>query len=209
LQIVEALKMHATRPDRVRAALGHTAAAADELRDGPPDRQRQLVSDLLHRITLHTNSIRVEIKRSGLAALLAEKDVRAVACAEGLFDHTVPIQLARRGIETKLVMLAPGDRTSPPDTKLVSVLADAYRWIDDLAQGRAASVRDLARRSNRDTSEVSRTLSLAFLAPDIVRAILEGRHPRDLTPHQLKRAALPVRWADQRRLLGFPATEPA
>ncbi len=105
-------------------------------------------------------------------------------------------------------MLAAPDQSSPPDMKLVSVLADAQHWIDDLAQGRATSVRDLARRSNRDISEVSRTLSLAFLAPDIVSAILDGRHPHDLTPHQLKRTALPVRWADQYRLLGFPANEP-
>jgi site-specific DNA recombinase len=92
--------------------------------------------------------------------------------------------------------------------KLVRVLADAHLWMDDLAQGRAASVGDLARRGNRDISEVSRTLSLAFLAPDIASAILDGRHPRDLTPHRLKRTALPVRWADQYRLSGFSATEP-
>jgi site-specific DNA recombinase len=209
LQIVEALKIHAIRPDRMRTALGHITTAAVELRDGPADRQRQLLSDLIHRITLHADSMHIEIKRSGLAALLDEKDVQASACTEGLFDHIVLIQLTRRGVEAKLVMLAAPDQSSPPDIKLVSVLADAHHWIDDLAQGRATSVRELARRNNRDISEVSRTLSLAFLAPDIVSAILDGRHPRDLTPHQLKRAALPARWADQCRLLGFTTTEPA
>ena len=84
------------------------------------------------------------------------------------------MQLKRRGVEAKLVMKAAGNRSSLPDTKLVAIFADALRWIDDLAQGRASSVRDLARRNNRDPGEVSRTLPLAFLAPDIVEAILEG-----------------------------------
>jgi hypothetical protein len=47
-------------------------------------------------------------------------------------------------------------------------------------------------------------LPLAYLAPDITQAILEGRQPVDLTAFRLKRiGALPVSWAEQRRLLGF------
>ena len=38
----------------------------------------------------------------------------------------------------------------------------------------------VARRSSRDISEMSRTLPLAFLAPEIVSAILKGRHPTTL-----------------------------
>jgi hypothetical protein len=85
------------------------------------------------------------------------------------------------------------------------LIADAHRWIDDLAAGRASSVRDLARRNGRDAGEVSRILPLAFLAPDIVEAILEGRQPIDLTLRKLKRIGiLPCRWDDQRLRLGFP-----
>jgi site-specific DNA recombinase len=59
-------------------------------------------------------------------------------------------------------------------------------------------------RTKKDASEVSRTLPLTFLAPDIVEAILEGRQPVGLTLHQLKRIpVLPVRWDDQHRRLGL------
>jgi len=45
---------------------------------------------------------------------------------------------------------------------------------------------------------------LAFLAPDIVEAILDGTQPVDLTAETLSRLPdLPVSWADQRALLGF------
>jgi site-specific DNA recombinase len=210
LRVVEALQLHDIPPDPLRVVAGCAAAAADELTDGPPDRQRQLLSALLDRATLRAASIHIEIKRSGLAGLLGDPSARASKSSAGLFELVVPIQLKRRGVEAKLVMKAAGDRSSPPDAKLVTLLADALRWIDDLAQGRTASVRGLARQNNRDAGEISRTLPLAFLAPDIVEAITEGRQPIGLTPHQLKRIEdLPRRWDDQRRRLGFGLRETA
>ncbi len=206
LRIVEALQLKDTPPDRLRELIGHAAAAADALQDGSPERQRQLLSDLLQLITLDADSLRLEIKRSGLASLLAEPDAGTAEPPDGPVGLVVPIQLKRRGVEAKLVLQAAGSRSSPPDAKLVTLIADAHRWIDDLAAGRASSVRDLARRNDRDAGEVSRTLPLAFLAPDIVEAIPEGRQPIDLTPRKLKRiGTLPCRWDDQRRCLGFRA----
>ena len=126
-------------------------------------------------------------------------------CSKGLFNLLIPFQLKRRGVEAKLVMEAAPGSSPPPDAKLVCVLADAHRWMDDLTRGRAVSLRDLGRRYSRDVAEVSRTLPLTFLAPDIIEAILKGRQPIDLTPPQLLRSGtLPCRWDDQRRRLGFP-----
>ena len=194
------------RHRRIGRILGRYLATAEELKNGPHDRQRHLLSTLLHRVTLAADAMRIEIKRSGLAKMLAEPGIAPAVHPEGYFNLAVPIQLRRRGIEAKLVIHDPSSRSSSPDAKLIQLLADAQRWIDDLAQGRAVSVRGLARQTNRDPGEISRTLPLAFLAPDIVEAILEGRQPVGLTPHQLKRiGTLPRRWNDQRRLLGFPA----
>ena len=47
-----------------------------------------------------------------------------------------------------------------------------------------------------------RICECAFLAPDIVEAILEGRQPRDLTFEKLTNG-LPMVWSEQRKLLGF------
>jgi hypothetical protein len=47
-------------------------------------------------------------------------------------------------------------------------------------------------------------LPLAFLAPDIVEAILEGRQPIELTAARMMRIRdLPLSWAEQRQRLGF------
>jgi site-specific DNA recombinase len=48
---------------------------------------------------------------------------------------------------------------------------------------------------------------LSYLAPDIVRALLEGRQPIELTPTRLLRLSkdLPHTWIEQRSFLGFAA----
>jgi site-specific DNA recombinase len=51
---------------------------------------------------------------------------------------------------------------------------------------------------------LSRIARLAFLAPDITRAIADGRQPAELTPKYLMRIGeLPFGWQDQRELLGM------
>jgi site-specific DNA recombinase len=45
---------------------------------------------------------------------------------------------------------------------------------------------------------------LAFLAPEIVEAIAEGRQPPELSTELLtKRLRLPLDWGDQKRLLNI------
>jgi len=99
--------------------------------------------------------------------------------------------------------------SQPPTTRdetLISLIAQAHCWMDDLASGKASTIRDLAQRASMDESDVSRFLPLAFLAPDIIEAIVGGKQPVDLTTERLKRIrSLPHGWKDQRRLLGFPA----
>ena len=47
-------------------------------------------------------------------------------------------------------------------------------------------------------------LPLAFLSPDIVEAILDGRHPVEVTAERLTlREEIPLDWREQRRKLGF------
>jgi site-specific DNA recombinase len=46
---------------------------------------------------------------------------------------------------------------------------------------------------------------LAYLAPDIVEAIIDRKQPMNLTASKLaKLPDLPLEWPDQRRILGFP-----
>jgi site-specific DNA recombinase len=88
-----------------------------------------------------------------------------------------------------------------PNKLLIETLTNAHRWLRRVTDGSHRSIRDLAAREGVHPAEISRVLPLVFLAPDITEAILEGRHPVDLTSRELKRLTdLPDDWTDQRRL---------
>jgi hypothetical protein len=69
-----------------------------------------------------------------------------------------------------------------------------------------ASIDALAKREGVSPSLVTRIVRLAFLAPDIVDAILKGQQPPGLTARELMNGpAPPLAWREQRQRLGFPA----
>jgi hypothetical protein len=84
------------------------------------------------------------------------------------------------------------------------LVAKAHRWFHQLETGEMPSIRAIARHEGIHECDVSRNLRLAFLAPDIVEAILDGNQPVDMTAETLRRLPqLPPDWETQRRLLGF------
>jgi len=108
----------------------------------------------------------------------------------------VPIALARRGIEAKLVVDAPGaspaDRAADP--ALVKEVARGYAWFEELTSGRAASITAIATREDLTDRYVTRLLDLAFLPPTLIDDILNGRQPVDMTAERLSRAERGMVW---------------
>ncbi len=72
----------------------------------------------------------------------------------------------------------------------------------ELRDGKTRSVSQLAEQYRVDRGDVGKALKLAFLAPDIVQAILDGRQPVGAA-RLMRLSNLPASWEDQRRLLGF------
>ena len=63
---------------------------------------------------------------------------------------------------------------------------------------------EIAKREGVAGSYVTRLFRLAFLAPDIVTAILDGRHPPTVNAAKLlKDTRLPLDWDEQRAALGL------
>jgi hypothetical protein len=59
----------------------------------------------------------------------------------------------------------------------------------------------LAQRDGITRRYIRRLVDLAFLSPQLVEAILQGRQPADLTATRLTESDLPLDWAEQHRLL--------
>lgn len=60
----------------------------------------------------------------------------------------------------------------------------------------------IAQKAGFSERHVSQIFECAFLAPDIVQDIFDGRQPPDLTWRKLTRH-VPMNWVEQRKRLGF------
>ena len=116
----------------------------------------------------------------------------------------VPARITKRGVEQKLIIGGGVMAPIPRDEILVKAVARAYSWFEDIRTRRVNDLSELAVRERLTRSYVQAHLALAFLAPSIVGAILEGRQPADLSLKKLMyRTDLAVSWISQRRQLGF------
>jgi site-specific DNA recombinase len=83
----------------------------------------------------------------------------------------------------------------------VEALSQAHRWLDELLSDAKMSIARLATRERKSERSIRMTLSLAFLAPDLVKATIEGRLPRGFNRTRL--VDLPMLWSEQWRVLGL------
>ena len=114
----------------------------------------------------------------------------------------VPFHKRQNG-RAKPIVIAPLNARQP-DADLVALVADALRWAAELLQGKTTTIRQIEVREGLRRGSVSRILPLAWLAPDISTAILNGRQSPDLKAKTLRNLPeLPTDWQEQRRILGF------
>lgn len=167
--------------------------------------RRDLVLQMIDKVTVGETQISITINRLGLQGLLANIPA-SIQIEDGTnTPHIIKraFQLKRCGNGRKLIIgqHEAGD-TPQPDPSLLRTIARAHTWFGDLKSG--LSYKEIATRDAIDERLVARTVRLAFLAPDITKAILSGLEPKGLTAEQLVRMPkLPASWNEQRSLLGF------
>jgi DNA invertase Pin-like site-specific DNA recombinase len=154
---------------------------AVDLASGSASVRRAILSGLVDRISIGPQNLRIDLKRDALLRRLAgefidDGDGRAIAIE-------VDVNLARRGVETRLAVPGPSTDTvkRSPDAALLKAVARAHVWFEELTSGRARSIIEIARRESVSDRFVSIVLELAFLAPDALDAVTDGRQFSDLT----------------------------
>lgn len=120
----------------------------------------------------------------------------------------VPLAIKRRQ-SSKLIVPPAGTTfaktTSTFDLPLIRTIGKAFYWQKMIDTGEVANATDLARRFKLEPGWVSEVLRMTRLAPDIIRAVLDGRQPRHLNLHALRgrQAEVPLDWDEQRRQFEF------
>ena len=161
---------------------------------GKLETEAQAVRDHVERITLQPTTLSIV-----LTPKAAEIDGREIITV----DWIKPPFRVRR----EILLPAEGSRNDPRamsfDTRarLLTAIGKARTWRDDIVSGREPDIETLARKEGRSARSVSMLLSLAFLAPDLVKAIAENRMPRGIGLARM--TELPSEWPMQWRALGL------
>ena len=83
-------------------------------------------------------------------------------------------------------------------------MAKAHAWTHQLISGEVASITEIAKRNETSRSRAGSIPPLAFLAPDIVEATLDGRQPPEVNLERLtSTGGVPLSWVEQRCLYEF------
>ena len=183
-ELVHVLTTAAIPVHHVSEALSEAQSACKQ-----PDEE---LDSFLQRASVKIDGIEVVLS---LAPLLPQHNVH--------ITRTMPMQIQRRGNEMRLAIQNAAD--SPADETMIKSIARAHVWAEEIMSGSVAAMTDIAIREKVSDSYVKKVMPLAFLAPDIVAAILAGRQPADLTNQKLiRQVEISLDWQEQRRVLGFP-----
>jgi site-specific DNA recombinase len=126
--------------------------------------------------------------------------------AAGTPSNTITLPWAAPSFAAaKGIIHQPGEKpTMKPESRnaLLTAIAKARGWIDDIRLGRLASFAEIAKQEALCERHIRLLAPLAFLSPRIIAAIVDGTAAADLTVTGLAKA-LPYSWAEQEQRFGF------
>ncbi|WP_395541891.1 recombinase family protein [Neotabrizicola sp. sgz301269] len=191
-----------------RAASGHAllaqpeATGAAELMRRATDLADRLESDtarlgsLIASGSLAQGRLQLELDPGKIAAAL---DVPEASLSDTLLRVRCAFALRRRGVETRIIA---GETAPARDEVLQRTLAEAHLWARALRRG--TSLTEIARKTGRSEPYIRTRIPLAFLAPKLQAAILDGRQPPHVSVAQFIREDIPLDWTEQARFFEIP-----
>jgi site-specific DNA recombinase len=159
------------------------------------------------RSLINTHVARVEVQPEQLVIQLAQaqKTNRQIRKSDGALRvpwHKITSTRRREILipETASIQDARPIRSETRAT-LVASIARGRRWLDELITNLSATTESIAERERCSVRKINMTISLAFLAPDLVKAAIEGRLPHGMGLVRL--CDLPAEWSRQHQMLGL------
>jgi len=173
------------------AVLAASATLAKDLAASEHEQRNALVHDLVAT---------VEVTKAGVTTTLR---LEPFGLADEIGTIITPATLGRA--KARLTLVVPGHATPNPDTSLIAIVAQARSWLADLTSGRRSSIEAIASANGITSAYIRQFIGAAFLAPDLVTRIAQGRQPSWLTlARLLTMLPLPNDWAEQRTLFAAP-----
>jgi hypothetical protein len=144
---------------------------------------------------------------SGYVSLFVKVSALAILGEEPtdkLITLKTNVQFKRCGYAMRLIITDSDKKQTLKDQNLIEHLSKAYQWLTLITSGKVQSIKEIAEAEGLDQSHVTRIINKTFLAPDIIRAILNSTKPAHLNLKYLKQfRVLPNDWNLQKSLLDF------
>lgn len=155
------------------------------------------INSLIARITIQPGSICIQLDRANLSRWLRIDISELPEALESVLSISAPFQLRKRGVESKLVI---GKQTEAidKDERLIRNIAKAHVWYQKIKHG--TTIQEIAEEENTSIGMVRQRINFAFIAPDVVRRIIDGKQPVGLTTDYVLRQKIPSFWNAQREL---------
>jgi DNA invertase Pin-like site-specific DNA recombinase len=153
------------------------------------EEKRSRLKQLVDRVVISRDSVEIKVTEAGRETL-AGADSGSLRI----------VMVLKAGVGGKQIV------SQAASTRVDRSLVKAIVWARDLRQRlerEDASLDKLAQQEGCSRPYVSSMIKLAYLAPSITQAILDGAQPASLTLADLMKRDIPVGWTDQRRAFGF------
>jgi site-specific DNA recombinase len=158
---------------------------------------RKVILELIARIDVQEDRLAVRLKSAGDEASDAADDYLLAVPWQKPPSRKSRQILIPHGVPKNEIRPARIERRA----RLVSAIARGRRWLDEIVSGSVTDIKQIATRQKCSVRQINMTISLAFLAPDLVRAAVEGRLPRGIGVERLRDA--PAEWSQQFEALGL------
>ena len=145
---------------------------------------------------------RVDVKPDHLAIQLSAKSKRN--------GETLVVPWKKAPSKRPREIIPPASTSSHPDprpiraetrAKLVTAIAKGRHWLDELIAGTVTNVEQIAAREKCSIRQVNRTITLAFIAPTLIQAAVDGQLPRGIGVAAVR--DFPAEWTRQYERLGL------
>ena len=192
---------------RVPAAEVETRVASvvrEHLADRTDSDDRDLIRNHVVRVELQANQLVIELKTEAAPSSLSNAATNDRPVLRIPWKKT---PMTRRREIIVPVSGSPHDpRPIRAETRatLVAAIARGRRWLDEIAAGTVTGVEQIAAREKCSIRQVNMTISLAFVAPELVKAAIQGRLPRGIGVTRLRDA--PAEWSRQYAILGLSSS---
>jgi hypothetical protein len=160
-------------------------------------------AEIANAIVIHKHVVRAEIQQDQIIIELAgasskrkrnDRNVIAVPWRKTPPTKRREVLLPETGRSQKVRPIRAENRAL-----LVASIAQGRRWLNEITTDPTANIAGIAEREGCTPRQVNMTISLAFLAPDLIKAAIEGRllHGHGVT----RMRDLPAEWSRQRQVL--------